>query len=53
MYASKDSKFWDELIKEADLDGDGEVTLPLFCITSKIDYNEFITMMNKASSLKK
>lgn len=25
MFQSKDSKFWDNLIKEADLDGDGEV----------------------------
>jgi hypothetical protein len=26
MYSSKESKYWDDLIKEADLDGDGEVT---------------------------
>jgi len=36
-YAGKDQKFWNDLIKEADLNGDGE-----------IDYNEFITMMGKA-----
>jgi calcium-dependent protein kinase len=40
IYQGKDNKFWDELIKEADLDGDGE-----------IDYNEFIIMMNKANLL--
>lgn len=33
-----DEKFWDDMIKEADKNGDGE-----------IDYNEFIEMMDKFS----
>eukprot|EP00330_Aristerostoma_sp_ATCC50986_P000951 CAMPEP_0114579374 /NCGR_PEP_ID=MMETSP0125-20121206/3759_1 /TAXON_ID=485358 ORGANISM="Aristerostoma sp., Strain ATCC 50986" /NCGR_SAMPLE_ID=MMETSP0125 /ASSEMBLY_ACC=CAM_ASM_000245 /LENGTH=105 /DNA_ID=CAMNT_0001770071 /DNA_START=1045 /DNA_END=1362 /DNA_ORIENTATION=- len=39
VYAQKDNSFWNELIKEADIDGDGE-----------IDYNEFITLMSKAAN---
>lgn len=33
-----DEKFWDDMIKEADKNGDGE-----------IDYSEFIEMMDKFS----
>lgn len=33
-----DEKYWDDMIKEADKNGDGE-----------IDYNEFIEMMDKFS----
>lgn len=41
MYQDKDSKFWDDLVKEVDLNGDGV-----------IDYNEFIVMMNKGIDTK-
>lgn len=33
-----DEKYWDDMIREADKNGDGE-----------IDYNEFIEMMDKFS----
>lgn len=35
-YANVDKKYWDDMIKENDQDGDGQ-----------INYNEFIEMMGK------
>lgn len=36
MYQNSNNSFWENIIKDADKNGDGE-----------IDYNEFIEMMDK------
>jgi len=40
VHKGKDEKYWDNMIKEADKNGDGE-----------IDYSEFLEMMNKGVKL--
>ena len=46
MYKDSSNDVWDNLVKDADKDGDGEVFISINNIY-KIDYNEFIEMMDK------
>jgi len=43
LYSEKDEKAWDDLIKEADLNGDGEVIL--YCLREIVNFqkNRLIT----------
>lgn len=42
QFKNKPEKFWDDMIKEVDLNGDGEVGR-----RDQIDYEEFAAMINK------
>ena len=46
MYKDSSNDVWDNLVKDADKDGDGEVFISINNIY-KIYYNEFIEMMDK------
>lgn len=49
-YKEKNDDFWNELVKDADLNDDGKVKLLLVrgLIIFQIDYNEFLIMMQNS-----